>query len=420
MDTSTPVVVLKTAPGGFHHGPLCLARSLGRLGVPVYAFHDGAWLPSAVSRYVHRNLAWDFESHAEAASVAHLVEVGREIGGQPILIATDDAAAMLVADHARRLREVFRFPDQPAGLTRTLASKKELFLLCRKLDIPAPATSFPGSHADVLGFLEEAVFPIVVKAIDARFIPWRRGGLSVLVAHTRQQLLEYYARVEDPANPNLMLQEYIPGGPDSIWMFDGYFDARSECLTGFTGQKIRQYPPYTGPTTLGVAVRNDAVIESACRLLKGVGYRGIVDMGYRYDRRDGSYRLLDVNPRIGATFRLFAGGDGLDVARALYLDLTGGVVPASTYRDGRRWWVENYDTLAAVDYWRDGALTFSQWLHSFENVEEAAWFAPDDPLPFLTMCAGFPLKLARAALQARLATARRGVRPRQAQAIHAP
>ena len=65
--------------------------------------------------------------------------------------------------------------------------------------------------------------------------------------------------MEDPADPNLMLQEYIPGGDDSIWMFNGYFDANSDCLAGFTGRKLRQTPPYTGVTSLGVCLPNDVV-----------------------------------------------------------------------------------------------------------------------------------------------------------------
>ena len=36
--------------------------------------------------------------------------------------------------------------------------------------------------------------------------------------------------MEDPDQTNLMLQEYIPGGDDSVWMFNGYSDANSECL----------------------------------------------------------------------------------------------------------------------------------------------------------------------------------------------
>src|SRR5438128_12287559 len=158
--------------------------------------------------------------------------------------------------------------------------------------------------------------------------------------------------MESPLEPNVMLQEYVPGRPDTIWMFNGYFDADSECKVGFTGRKLRQSPPYTGMTTLGVCVTNATVEQHTKRLAKALGYRGILDIGYRFDARDGQYKLLDVNPRIGTTFRLFVGDDGTDVLRALYLDLTGQEVPATTARPGRRWVVEPLDVSSTIVYRR--------------------------------------------------------------------
>jgi predicted ATP-grasp superfamily ATP-dependent carboligase len=120
--------------------------------------------------------------------------------------------------------------------------------------------------------------------------------------------------------------------------------------------------------------------------MKTIGYRGILDIGYRYDARDGLYKVLDVNPRIGSTFRLFTGGDGLDVVRALYLDMTGQPVPESQVVEGRKWIVEEYDLVSSVRYLMDGELTPAEWIRSFRGVQETTCFASDDLLPMLTIC----------------------------------
>src|SRR5256885_4950848 len=179
----------------------------------------------------------------------------------------------------------------------------------------------------------------------------------MFIVRSAEELLGVYNRVEEPGSPNLMLQEYIPGGDDSIWMFNGYFDAESECLAGFTGKKIRQCPVYTGYTSLGICLRNDVVAAQTLAFMRAVGYRGILDIGYRFDARDGKYKVLDVNPRIGATFRLFVGDNGLDVARALYLDMTGQPLAPACVPDGRKWIVEDVDLLASLGCHRDGKLT---------------------------------------------------------------
>jgi predicted ATP-grasp superfamily ATP-dependent carboligase len=227
----------------------------------------------------------------------------------------------------------------------------------------------------------------VLKSIDARLLQQRPLAKSVFIAREPGELLEAYDASEVPDQPNLMLQEYIPGGAESIWMFNGYFDTQSECLFGVTGQKLRQYPPHTGATSLGVCVPNDEVENMTRGLMKALGYRGILDIGWRYDASDGTYKLLDANPRIGATFRLFVGEDGLDVARALYLDLTGQPVPACAPRPGRKWLVENRDLTSSARYWRQGQLSPGAYVRSLRGVQELAWFAADDPAPFALMCA---------------------------------
>jgi predicted ATP-grasp superfamily ATP-dependent carboligase len=69
-------------------------------------------------------------------------------------------------------------------------------------------------------------------------------------------------------------------------------------------------------------------------------------------------------------------------------------------REGRKWLVESYDTISSVRYLRDGRLTLTDWVRSFREVDEAAWFAPDDPLPFAVMWLRFlarsPRKLSQA------------------------
>src|SRR5438445_248349 len=202
-------------------------------------------------------------------------------------------------------------------------------------------------------------------------------------ARDRAELLAAYRLMRSTEVSNVMLQEYIPGTAESIWMLNGYFDERSDCLLVFTGQKIRQSPPHTGATTLGVCRSNPTVEEQTKRFMKAVGYRGILDIGYRFDARDGQYKLLDVNPRIGATFRLFVGAEGMDVLRAMYLDLTGQPVPPSTPQEERRWLVETLDVRSAVTYIRRGDITLSSWLRSLRHIDETAWWARDDPLPFL-------------------------------------
>ncbi|HWC18923.1 MAG TPA: hypothetical protein VG498_18070 [Terriglobales bacterium] len=378
-DSSVPVVILRSVA----YCALGIARSLGRLGVPVYTVEGTTSTPVFHSRYNRGRFVWSIDEKSAAESLEYLEGVSKRVGAYPLLIPTTDYAALFVARHAAHLRQWFRFPEQPAGLVDSLCSKKEMHLLATNLGIPTANTIFPQNRSDVEKFISSAVFPVMLKGIDGTRL-CERTGKKMFIVHSANELLELYERVEEPDAPNLMLQEYIPGGEDSIWMFNGYFNADSECLVGFTGKKIRQCPAYTGYTSLGVCLPNDIVNQQTRRFMKAVAYRGILDIGYRYDARDGRYKVLDVNPRIGATFRLFVGDNGLDVARAFYLDMTGQPVPQTKLCQGRKWLVEDRDLNSSFRYWRDGKLSVRQWLSSFGGVRETAYFSSDDMRPVLT------------------------------------
>jgi D-aspartate ligase len=221
----------------------------------------------------------------------------------------------------------------------------------------------------------------------------------VMIAHdTDAALRAYEAQESNGAAANLMLQEFIPKSTPSIWMFNGYFDEGSDCLFGLSGFKVRQYPPATGQTSLGICAENQAVETLTTDLAKKTGYRGPIDIGFRYDKRDGQYKLLDVNTRIGATFRLFVAENGLDVARATYLDLTGQKPIKGDAIPGRKWIAENYDLLSCVSAPAASRPRVPEWVSSLRGIDEAAWFARDDPLPFAMLWWRFGIEGARSVL----------------------
>jgi predicted ATP-grasp superfamily ATP-dependent carboligase len=199
---------------------------------------------------------------------------------------------------------------------------------------------------------------------------------------SKKELLEIYdLNAETNVLPRLIFQEYIAGGDDAVWMFNGYFNDRSQCLFGATGRKLRQFPAHRGSTSLGICARNEVVEAQTLRLMQLIGYRGPLDVGYRFDARDGQYKLLDLNPRIGSTFRLFAAENGLDVARALYLDVTGQTVPSGQVSEGRKWVVETNDIVSCWTQFRERKLSPSGWFGSLQGVQEGAWLAFDDMTP---------------------------------------
>lgn len=386
-DCSTPVLIL----GVGEHGSTGIMRSLGRLGVKLYATQAPAPFrdPSTVSKYCEKRFVWDFQSNSPEQSIEFLIGVAQRIGRRCILIPSTDELSLFVAEQYSALRGAYLYHAQRPDLVRDLCSKKECHRLATTHGVPVPEMSTPQNRSEFEIFLESAKFPVMLKTCDGARSFRRTGHLGKIIVRSRDELLRLYLEHEDPQQPNFLLQEYIPGGDDTIWMFNGYFNSVSDCPVAFTARKIRQTPVYRGMTSLGICQKNEIVEQTTRRFMAILGYKGILDIGYRFDARDGRYKLLDANPRVGSSFRLFVAENGLDVVRAMYLDLTDQAIPLSLPREGRKWLVETADFKSSFDYWLDGNLSFAEWKSSFRSVEELAYFATDDIKPFVYKCITF-------------------------------
>jgi len=83
----------------------------------------------------------------------------------------------------------------------------------------------------------------------------------------------------------------------------------------------------------------------------------------------------------------------MDVARALYFDLTGQPVASGVAREGRKWVVEDIDFVSSIRYLLKRELGLRELMRSYSGADESAFFAWDDPLPFFMMFANTVGKL---------------------------
>jgi D-aspartate ligase len=378
IDSSVPVVVIDQ--GG--HGTVAIARSLGRLGVRVYLIaQEGLPNPGWWSRYWANRMRWDF-SRSEEASVSFMLEVGAKIradhGTPAVLLTLADWVAIFIERNSDALREQFVFPQPERPVIRALLNKWEMHLLAKAHNIPTPAAVHPASFDEIDEFLARADFPILMKAAE-RYV---RDPPPTKKIHSRQQLMDEVGdRAAGRAPLNIVLQEYIPGDVETVWMCNGYFGADPDRDLTFTGKKLRQLSS-AGIASLAICLPNETVDAQTRRFMRGVGYRGCVGIGWRYDDRDGLYKLLDVNARVSGVFRLFEGTNEMDVVRVCYLELTGQEVPVTALRPRRKWMLED-DFKVAASSVRSGHLTMAEWARSIRGVREWHWLALDDPVPFL-------------------------------------
>lgn len=371
VDTSVAALVLKLGRYRLHHGGLAMIRTLGRLGVPVVGVHEDRWAPAAMSRHL-THLVTPAPDPSPTA-VETLLKAAVAITGMPtVVIASDDDAA--VALEQIEAPTGCLLTRSPPGLRASLVQKDSLHAIAERLGLPTPVQRLlqcPLSDAEV----DRIGIPIVLKRARRALLPDGSRTFSTVLA-TRTDHLRGALQNTRSGPYEVLAQEPFEG---EDWLYHGYYDAGAHPLVGFTGRKLRSFPARAGETAFGLVESNAEVRTVAEAFLDGVQYVGPVSMDLRRDSA-GKVVILDVNPRVGACFRLFENEAGVDVVRALHLDLTGRPVPPAPPREGRTYVVESYDRVVRNAY----GIRRLAWWGQLAAVDERAWFAFDDPLPAMS------------------------------------
>ncbi|MFD8231660.1 ATP-grasp domain-containing protein [Streptomyces sp. NPDC059696] len=390
MSDQVPALLVKLGRFPQLHGGLGAVRTLGRMGVPAYAMVEDPFTPVALSRHLAGRFIRPTTGAEDASElVLALLQIGRQIGRPTVAVAEGDEAAVLLAENADRLAEWFVLSPVPPALPRRLASKAGLNRTCQEHGVPTPLTRSPVDRAELVAVGREWGFPLVLKDREP-FTKLNDSAMGHTVfVHDEAELLAVCGSAD---SPSVIVQEHIPLEVAEEWFTHLYCSAGGMPRLVFTGQKLRSWPPRTGLTTRARARPNTALATLAAELCRAIGYCGIADLDWRFDRRDGRYKLVDFNPRFGQQFRLFTTAQELDVVRAMYLDLTGQDVPDVTQIHGRGFIVGNLDAVSAtVTAWRERRLPSALPRRNLER----AWLSWDDPVPAVAVAVRFSGTVAR-------------------------
>jgi predicted ATP-grasp superfamily ATP-dependent carboligase len=407
LDVSRPVLVVRVGRSPLlNHGAVGAIRSLGRLGVPVYALTEDLAAPVGTSRYLTGRFVWPVTGGEDPRVLAAaLRRICARIGRPAIALPTSDEAAVLLADQRHQLSDVLIQPPIDAALPGRLVDKYAMFELCSSLGFPTPRSLLAASGRELGDAVARLGLPVVVKNAD---LAGRRASPAVGTTTKLCDASEVdalAAALERTGFKRLLVQEFVPeDGPParraSDWFAHVYCASDGRIPLVFTGRKLHNWPPGGGVTSRGVAVSNPRLAALAAQVCRGVGYRGIGDMDWRYDPRDDEYKLVDFNPRLGAQAQMFRTTSGMDLVRALHADLSGQAIAPGRQVDGRELIVEPLDAAATFVQWRRRAARPQPRVEVTRR--ETAWFAWDDPLPFVVVTVRFARNAAiRAARGAR-------------------
>jgi D-aspartate ligase len=353
-------------------------RSLGRNGLPAFVAGDRIALVGS-SRWYRPVPGESIEETDDGERLArYLQTLPFE---RAVLFPCSDRWAMTMASLPAGMARSYPAVVAPPEVIRVLVDKAGFARAAEEHDVPVPRTVHVTRAEELDGFAEAELRDFFLKPRDSQSFIQRRGvkGLRLTGrAHAGELVHELAAD-----GLEVLLQEFIPGPATAHIFLDGYVDRSGEMRACLARRRLRMYPLEFGNSTLSVTMplaEAGQALDSLRRLFDGLSFVGLFDAEFKYDARDGRFKLLEVNGRPWWQLEL-AAACGLDVTLLAYRDALGlDLPPAGGYRVGVTW----VHPLPDLRAWRaaraNGAVAGGFPLKSWFGGGNAL-FSRDDPMP---------------------------------------
>jgi len=358
---------------------LAVGRRLSAAGVPVYGL--GYWAdPLRVSR--HRRA---YVPTSGTADVLNWLETGPRQG---VVLPCYDDGLELVALHRARIEELgYRAIEADDDVLLAMLDKTRTYELAAAAGIAVPRTAAVASHEEAVAAAEEIGYPCALKPRHSHRFARHFGLLRKAIVVESRADLEAALTETSGLGLDLLVTEIIPGPDDGFVSYYSYLDSEGEPLFHVTKRKPRQFPPGFGLGSYHLTDWNPEVAAAGLRFFQGIGLRGLANVEFKRDSRDGCLKLIECNHRFtAATAQLCAAG--ADIALFTYNRLLGLDGPEiDGYRRGVALWYPGRDLRAFLQYRRQGQLTLRAWLRSLLRRQRFPLARADDPVPSLAAVA---------------------------------
>lgn len=255
----------------------------------------------------------------------------RNIYGALLLIPCGDHYSELCAVHRDHLREQgFLCPTIDNTLRLRLENKADFYQMCEAHGLPYPATVVVGPK-DALDTLQLPFgYPVAVKASDsiaylAVDFPGRKKGYKAESPSELQKILQ--AVFNAGYKGEMIIQDFIPGEDDAMYVLNSYSNGQGKVQMMCLGHCVLEdYTPQgIGNYNAIIQEADHGIYETYRQFLEAIGYEGFSNFDLKFDPRDRTYKVFEINIRQGRS-SFFATASGANLAEALVRDLIEGEV----------------------------------------------------------------------------------------------
>ena len=379
-DTAPRVIVL--------HGrslvSLVVAHSLSGRGVEVIGADDVKLTVLSFSRFVRRTFVHapiDGDRDAFIDDLAEHVRRFRPDDGRPYVLMPILEETRLIAEHRPRFEPFVTVAAPPVGAMNQLDPKDRLALSAPRLGIRTPVTFIPSCEDELEARCAQLPFPVLLKPRAGM------GGRGIELCTNPCELRDTYRAFVRERHDIPLVQQWVDGDEYCLTLLIEHGEIRASMAY----RNLRKFPPEAGAGVVRETVDDSPFRAAVGGLFRAVGWHGIAQVDFLWNRRNSMPYLIEVNPRFW--LGLFHSVDsGIDFPWLLYrLTVDGTVDPSPPAVVGRRTKIPGLWLMGAIrdiaasdesfrmleDEWRNAGDGNQE--HRFRDAVRAMARRGDDP-----------------------------------------
>ncbi len=280
---------------------LPVIRLLGKDKIPVTGFfgksiHEQPFQNIIkVSKYLNEIKFFNEDNYSENL-ISALIDYARRNKEKPVLFLASDTDLLTISENREKLEKFYLFTLPEKETLKKILNKEQFIDLAKELHLPVPKSLKLSDLSSIDLITKELRYPFIIKP------SWRDNNWlhkfkerKVFQINNVDELLSTI-KVLKNLKYNYLVQEIIPGPEENIVCSFAVLDENSDIIDIGLAKKITQYPPDFGNTSIAQPIFDTKIKNLCADIFKALKLKGFANIEFKYDSRDGEYKIIEVTP----------------------------------------------------------------------------------------------------------------------------
>ncbi len=258
-----------------------------------------------------------------------------------ILLGCGDNYVRLIIENKKALAKNYLIPYIDLDLMEKLIKKEEFYKMCDKYNLAYPKTFIYKKEMNN-DFKLPFKYPVILKPSNSvdYFAHEFPGQYKVYKIEDESQLLKVIEEIYNAGyTDDLIIQDFIPGDDSYMRVMTCYSNSLGQVkLMSLGHTMLEEHTPHgIGNHAVIINEFNEELSLKIKNFLESIHYVGYSNFDIKYDERDKTYKVFEINIRQGrSNFYVTAGGYNL--AKYLVDDLIEGIDNPFTIANNPHLW----------------------------------------------------------------------------------